>query len=90
MNLRQKAKRFKRLYEQGLLKKPYPVEFRYVDLQHYKTQTFVERWDDIPMYRIEDKLIQNIRDILKDNIKLEEDTDIYDRKIYSLDIWMEK
>lgn len=90
MNNRQKAKHFKRLYEMGLPKKPYPVVFRHVDLKHYKTQALVEKWNDIPMYEIEDRLIQNIKDVLKANIKLEEDTDIYDRKVYVLDIWMER
>jgi predicted class III extradiol MEMO1 family dioxygenase len=88
MNNRQKAKHFKRLYEMGLPKKPYPVVFEHIDLKHYKTQTVTERWDEVPMYIIEDKLVQNIREILKENIKAEHD--IYDRNVYSLDIWMER
>ena len=88
MNNRQKAKHFKRLYEMGLPKKPYPVVYEHVDLQHYKAQTVTERWDEVPMYVIEDKLVQNIREILKENIKIEHD--IYDRNVYSLDIWTER
>ncbi len=89
MNNRQKAKHFKRLYENEMrLKKPNHVAFQYIDLKNYTTQTVTERWDEVPMYVIEDKLMRNIREVLKENIKVEHD--IYDRNVYSLDIWMEK
>lgn len=88
MNNRQKAKHFKRLYEMGLPKKPYPIKITHTSLKHYKTQTVTEQWDDVPMYIIEDKLVQNLREVLKENIKVE--NDIYDRNVYSLDVWMER
>ena len=61
-----------------------------IKIQGIKTKLIelISGWDDVPMYMIEDRLVQNIREVLKENIKME--NDIYDRKVYSLDVWMER
>lgn len=88
MNNRQKAKHFKRLYEMSLPQKR-PLSFQRTMLKHYGVAARVPLWDeDYPMCRVEDNLIHNLRDILKENIKEEIDYD--GRKRYYLDIWMER
>lgn len=88
MNNRQKAKHFKRLYEMGLPKKR-PLLFQRTTLKHYGVAVRVPLWDEgYPMCRVEDDLIHNLRDILKENIKEEIDYDGIKR--YYLDVWMER
>lgn len=95
MNLRQKAKRFKKLYEEGLPKKPYPVVHQTMLPRHYRAQLAVDMCDvnemqtDPELLRIyiENKMLEELRPIIRDNIKTEENR--YTNKyICSLDIWM--
>lgn len=89
MNNRQKAKHFKRLYEMSLPQKR-PLSFpKRTILKYYGVAVRVPLWDeDYPMCRVEDDLIHNLRDILKENIKEEIDYDGIKR--YYLDIWTER
>ena len=89
MNARQKAKHFKRLYEQGLPKKPYPVVYQTIKPKPYIVQTMTNIWDDVPMDIITDRLIKNMKETIKENIVVQEDKD-YGKNVYSLYIWMER
>ena len=42
MNLRQKAKHFKKLYEDALPKKPYPVIYETQRAQHYRIRHAID------------------------------------------------
>jgi hypothetical protein len=95
MNLRQKAKHFKKLYEEGLPKKPYPVIHTANDLKHYKAQYIINERDLVQMqqqsvlYETEmvNSMLRQLKPIVRSNIKAEKD--LYtDKVIYSLDIWM--
>lgn len=95
MNLRQKAKHFKKLYEQGLPKKPYPVIYQTHNIKHYKAQFPMKNNDAIYMQNnpsllkthIENRMLQELRPLVWDNLKAE--TDLYSNKvIYTLDVWM--
>lgn len=95
MNLRQKAKRFKKLYEESLPKKPYPVVHSTTSLKHYKVQQSIDSrdilyiQDDLQIMKsvIENRILQELRPLIFDNLIVEHDlyTDTYR---YSLDIWM--
>ena len=92
MNARQKAKRYKKLYE-NMLKKPYPVIYKARDGKHYRVRYKVNRMElvGVPPHAlqndIENHILEELRPIVRDNLKVE--NDLYsDEFIYSLDIWM--
>lgn len=97
MNLRQKAKRFKKLYEESLPKKPYPVIYKSErGLKHYKQSTsfisianedYTEYAPDLVNHYAVTELLDGIRPIITKNIK--EERDRYTGNIiYSVDIWI--
>ena len=95
MNLRQKAKHFKKLYEVTLPKKPYPVIYETRGAKHYRVRNIVDERDIICAQQtpqllkthIENGILKELRPVIWDNLKAEKD--LYtDKIIYSLDIWM--
>lgn len=92
MNTRQKAKHFKRLYEESLPKKPYPVVYKTTLPKHYRVQQLMDMRDiqgDPQLMRtlIENRILQELRPLIWDNLITEKDEYI-DKYIYSLDVWM--
>ena len=95
MNARQKAKHFKRLYEESLPKKPYPMVYQTTLPKHYRVQQLIDMRDvyysqDSSQLRktiIENRILQELRPLIWDNLIIEKDkyVDIYR---YSLDVWM--
>lgn len=90
MNLRQKAKHFKRLYEQ---KKPFPVVYEYVQPIHYKA-VYSELGDvntiaysELHRQNALRHLISQAQDVLKDSMIENYDAEL-DRTVYTLDIWL--
>ena len=95
MNLRQKAKRFKRLYEESLPKKTYPVVIKTILPKHHRVQLLMDIRDKIyfqdnPQLQkahIENRILEELRPLIWDNLMTEQD--IYMCKYrYTLDIWM--
>lgn len=93
MNARQKAKHFKRLYEESLPKKPYPVIYQTYSEQHYRIRHAIECRDiayaepTLLKTHIENGILREMRPLIWDRLKTEKD--LYtDKIIYSLDIWM--
>jgi hypothetical protein len=94
MNARQKAKHFKRLYEETLPKKPYPVVYKTL-CEHHRILAMIDARDiaylqDNPQLlktHIENRILQGLRPLIWDNLKTEKDKCL-DKYIYSLDIWM--
>lgn len=94
MNARQKAKHFKRLYEEALPKKPYPVVYKTLS-EHHMILAMIDARDiaylqDNPQLlktHIENRILQGLRPLIWDNLKTEKDKYL-DKYIYSLDIWM--
>lgn len=95
MNLRQKAKHFKRLYEESLPQKPYPVVIKTILPKHHRVQLLMDIRDiaylqDNPQLlktHIENRILQELRPLIWDNLITEQDT--YTCKYrYSLDIWI--
>lgn len=94
MNLRQKAKRFKKLYEDALPKKPYPVTYEKHRAKHYRVRHMVDKREidyapslQLLQTQIENSILRELRPLIRDN--LIEEKDLYTNKIiYSLDIWM--
>ena len=94
MNARQKAKHFKRLYEESLPKKPYPIVYQTHNNKHYKVRHMVNTRDIVYeqsptmlQTQILNGILRELRPIIWDNLVTEKD--IYtDKYIYSLDIWM--
>lgn len=95
MNARQKAKHFKRLYEESLPKKPYPVIYQTCFGQHYRIRhaidsreiAYVESSSTLLKTHIENGILRELRPLIWDNLKAEKDIES-DKVIYSLDIWM--
>ena len=95
MNARQKAKHFKRLYEESLPKKPYPVIYQTYTGQHYRIRHAIECRDiayaesnpTLLKTHIENGILREMRPLIWDRLKTEKD--LYtDKIIYSLDVWM--
>ncbi len=94
MNLRQKAKHFKRLYEQTL-PKTHLVAAHVISPKHYSITQMIEAKDidylrDNPQLKthIENRILQELRPLLWDNLTTERD--MYSGKYrYQLDIWLE-
>ena len=95
MNARQKAKHFKRLYEEALPKKPYPVVYKTILPKHYRVQHLIDMKDivylqDKPQLlktHIENGILRELRPFIWDNLKVEKDT-CTDKYRYWLDLWM--
>lgn len=99
MNLRQKAKRFKKLYEEIIPKKPYPVVYKTTLPKHYRIQKSIDARD---LYNSQDNLqllktiiangiLQELRPLIVNNLKVERERgEYFDIYRYSLDIWMER
>lgn len=95
MNLRQKAKHYKKLYETTLPKKPYPVIYETHSAKHHKVHSTVDEREiadaqQIPQLlktHIENGILRELRPFIWDKLKAEKD--LYtDKIIYSLDIWI--
>ena len=96
MNLRQKAKNYKRMYERYAPKKPYPVVFKSErELNHYKPNVsinmaetyYAEYAPELVKYYAVSDILAAIRPIITE--KLKEKRDIYTGNIiYSVDIWI--
>ena len=96
MNARQKAKHFKRLYEEALPKKPYPVVYKTILPRHYRVSQLIDARDiaylqdrtQLLKTHIENRILQELRPLIWDNLKTEKD--FYSGKYrYWLDIWVE-
>lgn len=94
MNLRQKAKRFKKLYEDALPKKPYPVIYESHRAKHYRVRHMIDKREiayapspQLLQTQIENSILRELRPLIRDNLIAEKD--LYTNKIiYSLDFWM--
>lgn len=95
MNLRQKAKRFKRLYEDALPRKPYPVVIKTAHNKHFRARYTLDHADmkyalDNPVLlktHIENRILNELRPIIWDNLIVEKDEKT-DKYIYTLDVFM--
>ena len=94
MNNRQKAKHWKRLYEEALPKKPYPVVYQTILPKHYRIQQLMDRdiaysQDNPELLKthIENRILQELRPLIWDNLITEKDR-YMNKYRYSLDIWM--
>ena len=95
MNLRQKAKHFKKLYEDALPKKPYPVIYETHSAKHYRVCNMMDKREiayaplepQLLKTHIENGILRELRPIIWDNLKAEKDLHT-DKIIYSLDVWM--
>lgn len=95
MNLRQKAKRYKKLYEDILPKKPYPVVYVERGAKHYKARTFAHERElayaeiepQVLKSNIEIAILRELKPFIWDNLKKEEDQ-YTGETIYTLDVWM--
>lgn len=96
MNARQKAKHFKKLYEQGLPKKPYPVVYKTIMPKHFRIEQLVDMVDincaqdstQMLKTHIEHKIFQLLKPLIWENLKTEKD--LYTGKlIYRLDVWFD-
>ena len=95
MNARQKAKHFKKLYEDALPKKPYPVIYETHSATHYRVCNMVDERDIVYAQQtpqllkthIENGILREMRPLIWERLKAEKD--IYsDKVIYSLDFWI--
>ena len=94
MNARQKAKKFKKLYEEILPQKPYPVIYKTPSLTHYQISHMIDAKemiyspDNSELLRtlIENKILQELRPLIWNNLKKDRYSDNYR---YWLDIWVE-
>lgn len=95
MNARQKAKHFKKLYEESLPKKPYPVVYKTAPLKHYRIEQFIDTKtvfytadnDQLPRTLVENKILNELRPLIYENIIVEKEA-YYDAFRVSLDLWM--
>ena len=95
MNARQKAKHFKRLYEKTLPMKPYPIVFETHSEKHFRANFMLDTRDvvygqenpTLLKQHIENKILQEIRPIVWDNLKAEKDK-YTSNVIYTLDIYI--
>ena len=94
MNLRQKAKHFKKLYEDALPKKPYPVIYETHRAKHYRIRHMVDKSEiayapssQLLQTQIENGILRELRPLIRDSLIAEEDL-FTNKIIYSLDVWM--
>lgn len=95
MNNRQKAKHFKKLYEEALPKKPYPVIYQTLPLINCRIQhriparevVYGQSNPALLKSHIENKILRELRPYIWNNLITEKDnyTDSY---TYTLDIWL--
>ena len=92
MNLRQKAKHFKRLYEDMLNEPCKVIRMPYRNLRHYKASKMAYPADmcDFPEDLFEKsciypEILRQFKDVMTKNIEVE---DYVNRKVYSLDVWL--
>jgi hypothetical protein len=94
MNARQKAKHYKKLYEE-ILSRPLPVIYQTTTPTHYRARLMMNNRDiaygeqspSLLKTHIENGILRELRPMIWDNLKTEKD--IYtDKYIYSLDVWM--
>lgn len=94
MNLRQKAKHYKKLYETIIPKKPYPVVYVERGAKHYKVHTFalekeIEFADKEPLrfkYNIVNAIMRELKPYIWDNLIVERDK-YTGGATFTLDIW---
>lgn len=94
MNNRQKAKHFKNLYEDQLLKLKKPIiHFHPPQYRHYMARRtfdrYIELTDDQMLDLAADFFSREIRDIIRKNIELEKN-DRYGQTEASIHVWLEK
>ena len=90
-----KRKHFKRLYEESLPKKPYPVIYQTHSAQHYRVCNMIDERDiayaqptpQLLKTHIENGILRELRPLIWDNLKVEKDLHT-DKFIYSLDFWI--
>lgn len=97
MNNRQKAKHWRKLYEQQLPKKPYPVVYQHILPTHYRLEYLIDPRElyssindqQLIKTHIENEMMRKLRPLVWDHLKAQQD--IYKGMIrYSLDVWMEE
>lgn len=93
MNARQKAKRFKRLYEATIPRKSYYCNYRVYDKHHYRVSTSFT-YDELKFMPSElisetaiDNLIPQLVPILRRYLQERKNT-IMDFTLYSIDLWL--
>ncbi len=87
MNNRQKAKHFKKLYEDQMRKTvPVRTVFR-TELKHYAAKYLCNRYDDIQEEDISSELVRKFDKTLRDNVEVTYDSETGTR-LYQLDIWL--
>lgn len=96
MNNRQKAKHFKKLYENTLCKAVYPKEIAYTtgQLDHYRSEIMMSSNDILALgdrlgETVYTKLISDLDNILASHVITRHD-DLVNAMRYSLDIWLMK
>lgn len=93
MNNRQKAKHWKRLYEESLPKKPYSVEIRTLPLKHYTARYSIRKSEiehypqELLMNTIQNQLISQLKDVIKDHVEWEDNPMLYTRN-FRFDFWL--
>lgn len=94
MNLRQKAKHYKRLYEQTLPKSDlvkthvmFPKYYRITQLIETRDINYLKDNPQMLKTHIENRILQELRPLLWNNLKTERDM-YSDRYRYTLDIWL--
>jgi hypothetical protein len=94
MNNRQKAKRFKQLYEQTLATKINPIRIESEPLNHLRVKQYVP-YDDFAYVGSEtimvdcaiNRMMSDLKERLKDNVIVEKDYPSR-RVIFTLDVWV--
>ena len=91
MNLRQKAKRYKRLYEETSQMKPRPVHFRHISGNHlrvvrrlwgYPTAGEVEEFKDMEN-RLKGEMVRDLSEALLNSIRYNDEENQLE-----LDVWV--
>lgn len=96
MNLRQKAKHFKQLYEMGLPQKPAPFRYMYLnDYQLYKANSTF-KWRDTQILNEDQmkefacrKILSKLEPLIKDRLERYENKE-FDVIEYELDIYLRR
>ena len=94
MNARQKAKHWKRLYEEKLPKKPYPIMYQSIgEYQHYKAHYSMPR-NNMSFFNADDleevvcrQLLSQLKPLVKKKMERFEDPEM-GSVWYDLDIYM--
>ena len=92
MNNRQKAKHFKRLYEKER-NKPIPVVYKSLPLKHFTARYSISKSElgynpqEMLMNAIQNQLISQLKDVIKDHIEWEDNPQFYTRD-FRFDFWL--